>query len=319
MPNNIVCPLCSSGEQEKIASRVRFEKEADVYRCCGCGLTYLDQNSFDFPEDFYRSEYHQTYLTHVEPDALNPKLYYEKMLKSTAPWAERIRAMLSGKERVLDVGCSTGHVITALKDKTATIHGHDLNEREVAFCREELGLDVSSTPLEERFEPGSLDLVILLYVLEHIADPVAFLVHLKRFLKPGGKMVILVPNVRDPLVSLYDIPEFRSFYYCIEHLFYYDADTLGRVFREAGLEGTIRTLQEYPLANHLNWNFLRKPSDTLAARNGLPSIELMENAPSEQWVDLWSRFNDLYRDFLAENGYGDRLWCVVGSKVEEQG
>ncbi len=311
MGSDISCPLCRAREQVLLADRVRFDHQADVYRCPGCGLVYLDQKSFEFPEDFYRSQYHQTYLTHVEPDALNPRAYYEKMLKSTAPWAERVREMLTGTETVLDMGCSTGHLMTAIADKAAKVCGHDLNEKEVAFCREEMGLDVSDQPLAERFAPETFDMIVMLYVLEHIAEPVSFLEHLKTFLKPGGKMVILVPNVRDPLVNLYDIPEFRSFYYCIEHLYYYDADTLGALLDRAGLGGEVQTLQEYPLANHLNWSYLRKPSDTLAARKGLPAVDLTPGAPEAAWEALWDRFNGIYRDFLAENGYGDRLWCAV--------
>ena len=314
MPTDILCPLCRGSNQTLITSKVRFDREADVYRCGGCGLVYLDQASFTFPEDFYRSDYHQTYLTHVEPDALNPAAYYEKMKKSTAPWAERVRTMLTGKERVLDMGCSTGHLMTAIQDKAGSVHGHDLNKKEVAFCCSELGLDVADTPLEQRFEPESFDLIVMLYVLEHLADPISFLGYLKNFLKPGGSMVILVPNVRDPLVNLFDIPEFRSFYYCIEHLYYYDANTLGMVMERAGLDADIQTLQEYPLANHLNWGYLKKPSDTLAARKGLPSIDLAEDAPHEDWTRLWSELDQTYRRFLSDNSYGDRLWCIARHK-----
>ena len=39
------------------------------------------------------------------------------------------------------------------------------------------------------------------------------------------------------------------------------------------------------LANHINWAFRQKPSDTLAARSGLPDIELVEGAPAETGGD----------------------------------
>ena len=309
-----VCPLCGANDVKLLTSRVRFDREADVCRCGGCSLVYLDQDSFVFPEDFYEADYHQTYITHVEPDAFDPQAYYDKMIKATAKWAEMLKPMFRGDEKVLDVGCSTGHLMTAIKDHVGSVHGHDLNVKEVEFCRNTLGLDVDRIPLDERFAEGTFDYITMIFVLEHIAEPVEFLRYIGKFLKPGGKLVILVPNIMDPLVNFYDIPEFRAFYYCIEHVFYYSEKTIGQLFEKAGFAGEVRTLQEYPLANHLNWAYMRKPSDTLAARSGLPNVELNADAPAEEWKALWARFNEIYREFLAGQGYGDRLWCVVSKQ-----
>lgn len=312
MSDKVTCPLCKGDNLKLITRKVRFDQEADVYCCQGCTLIFLDQESFKYPKDFYEKEYHQTYFTHVEPDAIDPEAYYNKMLKSTKIWTDKAREMLTGMETILDVGCSTGHFLELIRDKAKAVFGYDLNEKEVAFCRETLGLDVSDEPLEKRFDKGTFDFITMIYVLEHIAEPVEFLNHLKQFLKPDGKFIILVPNAMDPLVNFYDIPEFRRFYFCIEHLFYYTSVTLKLVFNKTQLDGSIESLQEYPLANHLNWGFRCKPTDTLASRSGLPDIKLKESTPSQEWKKLWDRFNILYKEFLKENGYGDRLWAVVG-------
>ncbi|GAG50101.1 unnamed protein product, partial [marine sediment metagenome] len=222
MAKEAICPLCEGNNLRLITDKARFGRKADVYKCQDCGLTFLDQNSFDFPEDFYEKEYHQTYITHVEPEALNPQAYYEKMKKATRIWADKFAKMLSGQEVVLDIGCSTGHFIDLVKDKTKKIYGHELNVKETEFCRNVLKLDVSNQPLENRFKEESFDYITMIYVLEHIAKPKEFLRSVKKLLKPDGKLIVLVPNEQDALVNLYDIPQFRSFYYCIEHLFYYN-------------------------------------------------------------------------------------------------
>lgn len=312
MSEKATCQLCQGRDLEHIAGKIRFGYEADVYHCRQCNMVFLDQESFAYPPDFYEKEYHQTYITHVEPSAFDPDAYFQKMLKANKIWADRFSLMLTGKEKVLDVGCSTGHFLELIKDKAGSVHGHDLNQKEVSFCQEKLCLDVSDKPLTERFEPGTFDYITMIYVLEHIAQPVDFLNYLKPFLKPDGKFVILVPNAKDALVNLYDIPEFRSFYYCIEHLFYYTPATVKVVFDRAGLSGSIETLQEYPLANHLNWGFRRKPADSLAARSGLPDIPLRDPEIQPAWQTLWGRLNEVYQEFLRDNGFGDRIWAVVG-------
>ncbi|MBZ0165416.1 MAG: class I SAM-dependent methyltransferase [Candidatus Omnitrophica bacterium] len=306
------CGFCDSDHLELITDEVRFGKKAMVYRCQDCGLTFLDQASFHFPEDFYEGDYHQTYLTHIEPDAVDPRKYFEKMQKTTQVWADRFTPMLTGSEIVLDVGCSSGHFMSLIKDGTKEIYGSELNKKEIAFCREELNLDVSDQPLEARFKEGMFDFITMIFVLEHIAEPKEFLVHLKKFLKPDGKLIILVPNVKDPLVSFYDLPEFRKFYYCIEHLFYYDQETIRKLFDAAGLKGTVDVVQEYPITNHINWAYTRGPSDVIAARRNVPNVPLAPTAPEEDWEKLWNGFNSEYQKFLVKHGYGDRLWCVVG-------
>jgi len=309
----VQCPLCEGENNAFITNEIRFENKADVYRCQDCGLTYLDQNSFEYPKNFYSDQYHQTYLTHVEPDALNPEKYFEKMKKSTQKWADKFCDMLKGDETVLDFGCSTGHFMDLVKHKTGKIYGHDLSTKEVEFSRS-IGLDVSDQPLEERFDEGTFDYITMIYVLEHIAEPKSFLQFIKKFLKPDGKLVILVPNVQDALVNFYNIPEFMKFYYCMEHLFYYDHKTLKQLFDQVDMTTNIETIQEYPITNHLNWAYTRKPSDVIASRRGAPNVELVGDTPEQAWNELWSRFNEMYHEFLKSNGYGDRVWCVAGLK-----
>ncbi|HOW53938.1 MAG TPA: class I SAM-dependent methyltransferase [Syntrophorhabdaceae bacterium] len=305
------CPICSSDEHALITDQVRFGNKADVLKCRQCALIYLDQGSFTLPADFYEGDYHQTYITHVEPSAFDPGSYYQKMLQVTRPWSDKINKVLTGKETVLDFGCSTGHLLTQIQGNAKKVMGHELNKKEVEFCRDKLGLDVSNIPLEERFSEGTFDLITMVFVLEHIARPVELLADLKKFLKPGGSFIILVPNAQDALLSFYNIPEFANFYFCVEHLFYYTPKTIRRLFTLAGLDGDIETIQEYPIGNHLNWGYYKKPSDTLASRGVMPNIQLADDGYLSVWESFWKTVDDEYRKLLGKLGFGDRLWCSV--------
>jgi SAM-dependent methyltransferase len=313
--NRGACPLCGSSDTELLTNRLRFGRVADVRRCHSCSLVFLDQSSFQFPAGFYEAEYHQTYLTHVDPDMLDPARHFEKMRSATRPWIERVRDMLSGGEAVLDVGCSTGHLLDGIRDRAAKLCGHELSRKEVAFCRDVLRLDVADVPLEERFEAETFDLITLIFVLEHIGDPVVFLANLKRYLKPGGRLVIVVPNVLDPLLAFYRIPQFAEFYYCIEHLFYYSPRTLGRVLEQAGFAGTPEAVQEYPITNHLNWAYRQRPAETLAARRLVPDVELADEKMMGDWEAFWKGVDVQYGQFMMQAGYSDRVWCIA--KVAE--
>jgi len=306
------CVICEGRDFELLQNEVRFGKKADVLHCHGCGLIFLDQASFSMPEDFYEKEYHQTYLAHVEPSVLDPQKYYEKMLKVTAPWSKKLRASLGKEDCVLDLGCSTGHLMSQLKDDVGSIHGHDLNEKETKFAREVLGLDVDSIPLTERFDKGSFDAITMIFVFEHIAEPMNFLNYIKPFLKKNGKVFMLVPNIKDPLVSLYDLPEFRKFYFCIEHLFYYSLQTLQAVCSKAGYRVRVECIQEYPVINHLNWIYKNQPMDVIASRSTFPHVSLLNaNAQEEHLRAFWASVNENYQAFLSNQGHGDRIWAEL--------
>lgn len=313
--NKIACPLCGGPDTAQVTNRLRFGRTADVRRCPSCSLVFLDQTSFQFPADFYETEYHQTYLTHVDPDMLDPAKHFEKMRQASRLWIERVRGMLTGSEAVLDVGCSTGHLLDGLRGRAAKLYGHELSRKEVAFCRDVLHLDVADVPLEGRFAPETFDLITLVFVLEHIGDPVSFLQGLKRYLKPGGRLVIVVPNVLDPLLAFYRIPQFAEFYYCIEHLFYYSPSTLEQVLGQAGFVGQIEAIQEYPITNHLNWAYRQRPAETLAARRLVPDVEIADESVMGAWEGFWREIDSRYGQFMAQSGFSDRVWCVA--KVAE--
>jgi SAM-dependent methyltransferase len=154
----------------------------------------------------------------------------------------------------------------------------------------------------------------MIFVLEHIAEPEKTLLDLKRFLKPNGKIIILVPNVQDALLKFYDIPKFGEFYFCIEHLFYYSPKTLGQLLKRCRLTGEAEAIQEYPVTNHLNWGYRQAPSDLLASRLKVPDIGIRDADLAPAWEDFWERVDQQYKAFLKANGFGDRVWCVAGKE-----
>ena len=137
---------CLCGEPVKnsvlLTDKIRFNKKARILKCNKCSLVYMDQDSVKFPDQFYEKEYHQTYLTHIEPDALDPKKYFEKMKKVTEIWSNKFRKQLTGNETILDVGCSTGHFIKNIESNAKKVFGHELSKTEVDFCKNELNLEI---------------------------------------------------------------------------------------------------------------------------------------------------------------------------------
>ena len=78
----------------------------------------------------------------------------------------------------------------------------------------------------QRFSSERLDTVVALNVVEHIGDDVGAMTSMRQMLVPGGRAVILVPA----LPSIYGELDRE-----LGHFRRYDRDSLGTVFRSAGL------------------------------------------------------------------------------------
>ncbi|MBS1868985.1 MAG: class I SAM-dependent methyltransferase [Actinobacteria bacterium] len=109
---------------------------------------------------------------------------------------DRLRAIgrLPAHAQVLEVGAGDGRLLAALAARGQRVGGIEPSAPYAAAARAR-GLDVATVGVEaaER-APESADAVVLWHVLEHLDDPAAALQRARAWLRPGGRLVIAVPN-----------------------------------------------------------------------------------------------------------------------------
>ena len=111
--------------------------------------------------------------------------------------AVRARELLPPQGSVLDLGCASGGLLALLRGQASHLAGLELSETAAMAAAQVADLVVQGA-LEDRdlpFEAGFYDLVVLADVLEHLADPDAALRRATGWCKPGGAILISVPNV----------------------------------------------------------------------------------------------------------------------------
>ena len=106
------------------------------------------------------------------------------------------RTPLDGKS-ALDVGCGAGLLAEPLARLGAAVTGLDASPELIAAARSHaaatgLPIDYHSGDLQEM--EGQFDLVTCMEVIEHVADPAAFVCALAKRLAPGGLLVLSTPN-----------------------------------------------------------------------------------------------------------------------------
>ena len=97
--------------------------------------------------------------------------------------------------RVLDLGCGTGAFVEMAEAAGLRAEGVDFNATAVANARAK-GLDVSCASwIDLAIEkPGSYDLVTAFQLLEHLAEPLPFLQSAVELTRPGGRLLLAVPD-----------------------------------------------------------------------------------------------------------------------------
>lgn len=212
-----------------------------------------------------------------------------------------LRPLLAPGARVLEVGCSSGFMLWPLAAEGFECTGIEPSGVFSEFVRHR-GLSVypSFEALTEAEPDRLFDVIQHFFVLEHIADPLAFLRAQAARLRPGGKVVVEIPNAADPLYRVYDIPAFERFYWSLAHPWYFSEASLRFLLKALGLPFVIQRDQRYDLSNHMVW-----------ARDGKPG------GMGRFVPQLGPELDDAYKQALIQSGFCDTLVAVIS--VDGQG
>lgn len=104
-------------------------------------------------------------------------------------------SVIQKDDRVLDIGSGNGSFLKMLLPKTANCTGLELNAYTAEICRNE-GLEIFNELVENHIEKRSeyYDVVCSFQVLEHVYEVKSFIFNALKALRPGGKLIISVPN-----------------------------------------------------------------------------------------------------------------------------
>jgi len=112
-----------------------------------------------------------------------------------------VRSHLTPESRVLDLGCGRGGVVELFWRDVKLAAGIDPDEPSLAERRTR-GMPVVTGRGEDLpFAAESFDLIVSLWVLEHLRTPEIVFSEVQRVLRPGGHFVFLTPNLRNPLLA----------------------------------------------------------------------------------------------------------------------
>ena len=228
------CPICGSGAREWKPADLgelvpgdlaitddRYGMTLRLLDCDGCGFRFADPTALPELPDLYRSLDDPAY-----EDGAEPRLAQQRQL------LRRALRVAPRTTSVLDVGTATGLLLAAAAEAGLDAVGVEPSESLAAAGRR-FGRDVRTGELATA-ELGDrrFDLVTLVDVVEHVVDPVALLESAVSRLAPGGRLLVVTPDVSSVAAR---VLRRRWWHLRLAHVGYFNRGTLTAALAAAGV------------------------------------------------------------------------------------
>jgi 2-polyprenyl-3-methyl-5-hydroxy-6-metoxy-1,4-benzoquinol methylase len=197
MPEYLACcPLCNERQSTPFDQR-EFDGYLVINRLClSCGLVYQSPRMTKQElETFYHSEYRRIYQGSENPIQKDLSVQEARSKFLVMILKENLGRKI---QRHLDIGSSSGVLLHRVRDEfQCQVVGIEPGNAYRNYA-EESGLRVYAS-LDDVRDAGEkpFDLITMVHVLEHIVEPVHYLIQLREvYLKPSdGRLLIEVPNL----------------------------------------------------------------------------------------------------------------------------
>jgi SAM-dependent methyltransferase len=221
------CPLCArTGARLWLQAPDRLHGRREQYtllRCPDCSLVWLSEPPE--PENM-----------HLHYTEAYDKLISAGGQSSPQRWRDRRATLTQYKESgtLLDLGCSSGSFLQFMRGESWKLYGIEMSAEAARIAEERSGARVfTGTVLDASFPAGYFDLITCFDVFEHLYEPRLVMGKVAQWLRPGGIVYVLVPNIESAEARI-----FGSYWHGLEmprHLFHYTPESLRRLAESSGL------------------------------------------------------------------------------------
>lgn len=196
-PTGECCPACGSRQRRPLYCQTdrlyaTTDKRFSVVECSGCRLLRM----YPWPNAGELQKYYpDTYWFAPQENAVSrlEEQYRRFVLRDHVQFVSSAFTPADGP--LLDVGCGGGLFGRLLADKGYRVFGLDYSRQaaQVAWSQNDLPAMAGIFP-SPPFADRSFAAITMFHVMEHLYDPAQYLQAAWRLLKPGGRLIIQVPN-----------------------------------------------------------------------------------------------------------------------------
>jgi 2-polyprenyl-3-methyl-5-hydroxy-6-metoxy-1,4-benzoquinol methylase len=241
------CDFCGSARWEPILGPMLDDEDLEALpaafralrfrlgRCADCGLVYLRERPDPRDLDVYYPSDYKCFQAYERRGAVM-KTLARLVARSKRRQIERL--MPAGTRTLLDYGCGTGTWLSELRKAGCSLDmaGTDIFEAPLGSLRAQ-GIPAFRCDENDLFEhvaPGSVGVVHMFHVIEHVPSPKRVLSRLAEALVPGGVIIGQTPNCASFGCRFWG--ESWNQWHVPHHFVLFTHDTLARHAAAAGLD-----------------------------------------------------------------------------------
>lgn len=176
-------------------------------------------------EQYYQSE---DYISHTDSKrSLFEKIYQLVKQHTLSQKHQLILSYTQRKGKLLDIGAGTGDFLAFVKTKNWEVMGIEPSQKAKQLAQKK---GVPFVENSQELSDNSYDVITMWHVLEHVRDLEKQLTELKRICKPGGYIIIAVPNFKSYDANIYK--EYWAAYDVPRHIWHFSKTAIQKLFNQ---------------------------------------------------------------------------------------
>ena len=270
------CWVCGA-EAEPDASYSGLE----LYRCPQCTFLFAPQRTAQDLRELYGAEYFDEYPGGEAYDEDEAQRRYEA----------RIRVALvqgyAAAGRLYEVGAAAGHFLDEARRAGFEVSGIEPAGPVAERARARFDVDVQAGFVEQAdLASQTFDIVCAWHVLEHLAEPRAALERLRTALRPGGHLLLEVPNV----ASVYARRRGEAWFHLDpeHHVGHYAPRSLQTVLERSGFE--VLGMETFPALGYVRPGRALRPASMAVQLKELADVRSAPRRPHPDRHELLRAF-----------------------------
>lgn len=221
----------------------KIPKRYCLYKCRNCGLIFVNPQpnnkelAIHYPPDKYVSFKTSKVTKFVR---LLYKIFYKensnfflKILFWPLKKFTRPTKIIPGA-KFLDVGCGSGNFLLRMKNFGMDLHGVEPGDFNQDIVKKHKLKIFKGFLHQARFPSDYFDIITMSHVIEHVSNPTDTLRELRRILKPGGALIISLPQ--RTALSYYIFGKYWAGFDIPRHLYTFSLNNLQDYFKKTKLK-----------------------------------------------------------------------------------
>lgn len=230
------CPVCHSSSVNSLLTVKDHSvsgESFEVWQCAVCSLRFTQ----NVPDESSIGPYYQSadYISHTNTSEGLINRVYQKVRKFTLEQkANMVIKRTTEQGSVLDIGAGIGAFLHAMKEKGWKVTGLEPDQGARERAAQLFGIELQDVSVLHQLEQASFDAITLWHVLEHVHQLHPYIEQLKKILRPGGKILIAVPNYQSLDSSIYGV--YWAAYDVPRHLYHFSPLAMQTLMEQHGLK-----------------------------------------------------------------------------------